>query len=42
VLTAPAVAAAVVIHADPEEVRYWQEVDQEELLTDSGNSSGDE
>eukprot|EP00775_Hariotina_reticulata_P008602 gene8602-8783_t len=30
------------VHVDPEEVRYWQEVDKEVLVTDSGDSSGEE
>lgn len=36
-------AGALEVHADPEEIQYWKEVEQEKLLTDSGDSSsGDE
>lgn len=32
-------AVTVEAHADPEEVRYWQEVDKEELVVASGSES---
>jgi hypothetical protein len=32
-------AVAVEAHADPEEVRYWQEVDKEELVVASGSET---
>lgn len=32
-------APAVEAHADPAEVKYWKEVDQEELIVASGSES---
>jgi hypothetical protein len=30
------------VHADPEEVRYWKEVEQEELIIEEGGDDSSE
>lgn len=40
-LCGSAAANVVEAHADAEELRYWKEVDQEQLITESGSDSDD-